>query len=146
MRIQKFLSTSPIFSLHVAHDHLLRELESKLATEEVHFIQALIVTSLFFEAVDVQPSQLASELKTSKSNISHALRDLERRGLVERHLRSNDARAYFFSLTRTGKRKAHQLIKIFDANQRAMEDVGGTALNQGIQRFLQSYNVLKKQQ
>src|SRR4051812_22923624 len=106
MKIQTFLSASPLFSLYTAYDHVLGPFQKELKSENVHFVQALIITGLFFEDRPARPSQIARLLKVSRSNISHALRDLERKTLIERSMLKNDARAYHISLTREGRRKA----------------------------------------
>jgi DNA-binding MarR family transcriptional regulator len=139
MRIDKFLTTSPLFSLYVAYDQVLRDFQDRLKSEDLHFIQALIVTGLFFEGQAVQPSELAATLKCSRSNISHAIRDLEKKGLLERATKSSDARAYYISLTKSGKKKASRLIKIFDSTQDQMEAAGGRDLNSDLKRFLETY-------
>ena len=139
MRIEKFLSTSPLFSLYNAYDEVLRDFQEKLRAEDVHFIQALIVTGLFFEERPVRPSELAETLKSSRSNISHAVRDLEKKGLVERTTNASDHRAYFLTLTRTGKRRASKLIRIFDTTQDQIEAAGGRDLNPELKRFVATY-------
>jgi DNA-binding MarR family transcriptional regulator len=139
VKIEAYLKESPLFSLYVAHDQVLRDFQLKLAREEVHFIQALIVTGLFFEDQPVRPSALAEILCCSRSNISHAVRDLERRGWVERGMKKDDARAYLLTLTRGGKRQAARLIKILDATQDLLEDVGGKELNSKLRTFVREY-------
>jgi len=70
MKIEAYLKESPLFSLYVAHEQVLRDFQAQLAVEEVHFIQALIVTGLFFEEKPVRPSALSETLHCSRSNIS----------------------------------------------------------------------------
>lgn len=121
MRITKFLDEAPLFALYHAHDVILGDFQRRLAAEGVHFIQALILTGIFFEGRAVRPSELALVLKSQKSNISHALRSLERQGLLQRTTTTHDARAYLFDLTRDGKKRALRLIKLFDNAQDALE-------------------------
>src|SRR5271168_1477774 len=123
MRIQKFLDSSPLFNLSLAYDEIIGDFQVRLAKEEVHLLQALILTGLFFEEKPVRPTELAKTFSAAKSNMSHALRALERKGLVERKTATEeDARAYFFSLTKEGKKKVPKLIKIFDSTQDQIEN------------------------
>lgn len=139
MRIEKFLETSPLFSLYVAYDQVLRDFQERLKREEVHFLQALIVTGIFFEERAVRPSELAATFKSSRSNISHAIRDLERKGVLERASQENDARGYRLSLSRGGKRKAARLAGIFDSIQNQIEAAGGRDLSPELRRFVKTY-------
>lgn len=124
MRITRFLESSPLFALSVTYDEIFGRLRSRLLKERVEFLEALIVTGLFFEDREVQPTELAKTFQCSKSRISHALRRLERKGLVERRTATQDARAYYFSLTKEGRRIAPRLIKFFDSTQAQIEKVG----------------------
>lgn len=140
MRISKFLSEAPLFALYQAHDYILGDVQKRLAAEGVHFIQALILTGVFFEDRPVRPSELARVLQAQKSNISHALRSLERAGLLQRTTTETDARAYLFTLTREGKKRAHRLIKIFDSMQDALEAKLNTKrVNTTLQMLVQAY-------
>ena len=67
------------------------------------------------------------------------MRDLERRGWVERAITKEDARAYLLTLSRLGKRHASRLIKIFDSTQKQLEDAGGRELVIDIRRFVKTY-------
>ena len=141
MRIEKFLKTSPAFSLYVAYDRIVTALQTELSSEGLNFIQALILTGLFFEESPIRPSTLADTLGSTRSNVSHALKDLERKGLIERSLLKGDARAYLIALTRLGRRKAPRLIKIFDANQERLEKLGGKSLNNELVQFIEKITV-----
>ena len=134
MRIESFLRTSPIFAVYTGYSQIVGQFQHQLNAEEVHFIQALILTGIFFEERAVRPTELAQTLKSSRSNISHALRALEKRGWIERTTDPADARAYYFQLTKSGRKKALRLIKIFDHTQTALENThakgAGELLNQ----------------
>jgi len=82
-------------------------------------------------------------LKCSRSNVSHAIRDLERKGFVERSTQEDDARAYRISLTRIGKKRASRLIRIFDSTQEQIEAAGGRDINPELKRFVQTYQNCK---
>lgn len=139
MKLAKFLEVSPLFSLYTTYDQVIRDFQDKLKSEEIHFLQALILTGLFFESGAVRPSALADALKSTRSNISHALRDLEKKGLVERKTSEGDARAYFFDLTRTGKKKASRLIHVLDSVQEQLEIAGSVELNAHLNLFVKNY-------
>ena len=131
MKISKFLDASPLFNLSIAYDEIIGDFQKRLLKENVHFLQALVLTGLFFEEKPVRPTQLAKTFSSTKSNLSHALRDLERKGLVERNIAQEDARAYFFSLTKEGKRRVPRLVKIFDRTEESLENrFAGRKVNQ----------------
>jgi DNA-binding MarR family transcriptional regulator len=144
MRIEKFLETSPLFNLAVTHDEIIGDLQRRLSKEGVHFLEALVITGVFFEERALRPTELARAFSSSKSNMSHTLRGLEKRGLVERKTSAEDARAYFFSLTKEAKRKAPRLIKIFDSTQSQIEKaVAGKKVNQSLKAFRRIYRNLR---
>lgn len=144
MRIERFLATSPLFSLYVAYDQVLRDFQDQLKGEGVHFLQALIVTGLFFEERAVRPSELAGTLRSSRSNVSHALRDLERKGLVARATHEGDARAYAITLTKAGRKRAARLIQIFDSIQDQLEAAGEDGLIPRLRRFTEIYRACQR--
>ncbi len=121
MRIKRYVSQSAIFALYRGHSLLIEPFQAKLAADGIHFLQGLILTALFFENREVRPFELAKALQVSKSNLSHALRNLERKSLVKRSILAEDARAYVFTLTSSGKKKALGLIKTFDIVENAIE-------------------------
>src|ERR1700722_5115397 len=121
MKIQNYLSQSPLFALYQAQSSLIESFQDRLSREGVHFLQGLLLTTLFFEEREVRPSELLKTLKVSKSNLSHATRDLEKRGFLKRSVHTLDARGYLFSLSHLGRKKALILIKIFDEVQNELE-------------------------
>jgi DNA-binding MarR family transcriptional regulator len=140
MRIEKFLDSTPLFTLFVAYDEIIGDFQKRLAKEGVHFLQALVLTGLFFEERPVRPSELTKSLRARKSNLSHALRSLEKAGLIERKTVPADARAYMFTLTREGRRRVPKLIKIFDSAQNQIEAVRGSRkLNPSLRLFMEIY-------
>lgn len=140
MRIKKFLDSSPLFNLSVTYNEILGDFQKYLSAEGVHFLQALILTGLFFEEKPVRPTELAKTFCSPKSNMSHALRDLERKGWIERGTLASDARAYYFSLTKEGKRKVPKLIKIFDSTEEKFENAfAGKKINTSLKLFRQIY-------
>lgn len=139
MRIEKFLASSALFSLYQAYDQVLGDFQARLKAEGVHFLQALIVTGMFFEERPVRPGELAECLRSSPSNVSHAIRGLERSGLIDRATIKSDARAYALTLTRAGRKKAGRLIKLFDSVQDQIEAAGGDGLAPELTRFIMTY-------
>lgn len=140
MRIEKFLAASPLFNLYSAYDQILGDFQKRLRREDVHFLQALIMTGIFFEERAVRPSELAKIFRATRPNVSHALRSLEKRGLVERRTSREDARAYLFDLTREGKKKVPRLVKIFDSTEDKIEQaLGGKKVNSNLCHFVEIY-------
>lgn len=125
MKIKKFLEHSPIFSLYLSTSQIIDDFQRSLMKQEVHFLQGLILTAIFFEENDVRPFELSHEFNVDRSTLSHALRGLEKKGLVKRAMHQTDARGYVFSLTPAGKRKALILIKEFDRLQEGFEQFFG---------------------
>jgi DNA-binding MarR family transcriptional regulator len=122
MKIRRFLEQSPLFAIYSLHDTVVGQFQDRLKEEGIHFLQALIITGIFFEERAARPSAMAEILGCSRSNMSHALRDLERKALVERALVAGDARAYQFSLSREGKKLAQRLIRHFDLFEESLEN------------------------
>ncbi len=121
MKINNFLAESPIFALYQAQGHLINHLQNELQKHDVHLIQGLILTALFFEDREVRPKELSKTFQMTPSNLSHLLRDLEKKELVKRSMHESDARGYVFTLTAAGKKKSLSLIKIFDTIQTKLE-------------------------
>ncbi|PWU15048.1 MAG: MarR family transcriptional regulator [Bdellovibrio sp.] len=143
MKIDKFLAESPLFNLSLAYTEIIGDFQSRLAREGVHFLEALVVTGLFFEDRPVQPTELARTFSATRSNMSHTLRSLERKGLVTRKVSDEDARAYFFSLTKGGQKLSAKLIKIFDGVENNLdENFAAKEFNWGLKLFRQTYLTL----
>lgn len=102
-----------------------------LATEDLGFLEGLMLAALFFEAPrPVKPSQLSSTLGTSRGNISHFISSLEAKGLLQRKIDPEDARAYHLTLKPQGRRCALHVISAFDKLQRGFErEVGKATLS-----------------
>jgi DNA-binding MarR family transcriptional regulator len=87
---------------------------------------------MYFEApLPVKPSQLAETFATTRGNVSHCLSSLEAKGLLQRKIDPEDARAYQLTLKPQGKKTAVRVIGAFDKLQRGFErEVGKTALGE----------------
>lgn len=101
-----------------------------LAADGLSFLEGLVLAALFFEAPRlVKPSQLSATFQTSRGNISHCISSLEARGLLQRRIDPEDARAYLLTLKPQGRRCALRVIAAFDRLQKEFEsEVGKTAL------------------
>jgi len=140
MRITKFLEDSALFNLSLTYEHVMGGFQQQLEKEGVQFVEALVLTGIFFEQGPVRPTQLAKTFLSSKSNMSHVLRRLEKKGLLERSLLKEDARAYLFSLSKEGRRKAPRLIKIFDSTEHQIESsLAGKRINPVLKIFRISF-------
>lgn len=114
MKIKKFISQSPIFSLYLAASEVVEHFQKNLVNHEVHFLQGLILTAIFFEDKEVRPLELSHVFQVERSTLSHAIRGLEKKGWLKRNIHPTDARGYVLSLTSSGRKKALALIKVFD--------------------------------
>lgn len=137
MKIEKFLSQSIVYTSYLSQTIILESFQQKLAAHSIHFLQALILTTLFFEDREVRPLELHQTFGVEKSNLSHSLRGLEKMGLVKRAMHATDARGYCFTLTAAGKKKSLLLIKEFDNFQDSIESSLGIAKTSDIVKGMQ---------
>jgi DNA-binding MarR family transcriptional regulator len=143
MKIKKYISQSPIFALYRAHTIVLESFQKKLSGHGIHLLQGLILTAIFFEDKEVRPLELHNVLGVERSNLSHALRGLEKMGFLKRSMHSTDARGYVFSLSPTGRKLTLTLIKEFDSIQDLFEKSMGIKktkeIMDGIQQLISIY-------
>jgi DNA-binding MarR family transcriptional regulator len=101
-----------------------------LAADDLGFLEGLVLAALFFEAPRVvKPSQLADTFSTTRGNISHCVTSLEAKGLLQRRIDPDDARAYLLTLKPHGKKCAMRVIGAFDKLQKEFEsEIGKAAL------------------
>lgn len=125
MKIKRFINQSPLYSLYRAQCQILEPFQRHLSSHDVHFLQGLILTAIFFEERDVRPLELQRVFGVEASNLSHSLRGLEKKGFLKRSIHPSDSRGYLFALTPTGKKKALALIKEFDGVQDKIEQQFG---------------------
>ena len=135
MRIEVFLRQSPI----VQTSRIARRMESSLnlllKAEDVTGFEALVLASIFLErSGEIKPSTLAEAFETTRSNVSHCVSSLESRGLVQRKIDPEDARAVRLVLRPQGKRQAARIVGILDKLQRRLEEGIGTAKLDGMIR------------
>jgi DNA-binding MarR family transcriptional regulator len=130
MRIDAFLHESPMFAVSRAARRFESLAAQTLASDNLNFLEGLVLAALFFEAEQsVMPSQLAETFGTTRSNVSHCVSSLEAKGLLQRKIDPEDARAYQLTLRPQGKKCAVRVIGAFDKLQIAFEqEIGKTAL------------------
>jgi DNA-binding MarR family transcriptional regulator len=132
MRIDAFLQQSPMFAINRAARRFESLTAQVLADDSLSFLEGLILTAMFFEAPRlVKPSQLAETFGTTRGNVSHCVSSLEAKGLLQRRIDPDDARAYLLTLKPQGKRSALRVIAAFDKLQHEFEaEIGKTALGE----------------
>jgi DNA-binding MarR family transcriptional regulator len=132
MRIDAFLQQSPMFAVNRAARRFESLTTQVLAEDGLGFLEGLILAAMFFEAPRlVKPSQLAETFGTTRGNVSHCVSSLEGKGLLQRKIDPEDARAYLLLLKPQGKKCAMRVIGAFDKLQKEFEDeIGKTALGE----------------
>ena len=126
MRIETFLRQSPIFQASRIARRMDASLNLVLEDEEVTAFEALILAAIFFEKRgEIKPSALAEAFQTTRGNVSHCISSLEAKGLVERRIDPEDARAVQLVLRPQGKKRAVRVVGILDRMQRHFEQTVG---------------------
>lgn len=139
MRIETFLNQSPMFCISLTARRFDTLTSQLLAADNLNFLEALILATLFFESpAAVKPSHLAETFATTRGNISHCISSLEARGLVQRKIDPDDARAYHLALKPQGRKTAIRVIGVLDQVQRAFETKVGKASLQSALRVIRS--------
>jgi DNA-binding MarR family transcriptional regulator len=128
MRIESFLKQSPIFQAN----RMARRMDAALAVvlkgEELSVFEAMVLVAIFFEnRGEIKPSELAVAFQTTRGNVSHCVSSLEAKGLVERRIDPEDARAFQLMLKPSGRRRAVRVVGILDRIQRQLEETVGVA-------------------
>jgi DNA-binding MarR family transcriptional regulator len=104
-----------------------------LQSEEVSVFEALVLAAIFFEKRGaIKPSALAETFQTTRGNVSHCISSLEAKGLVQRRIDPDDARAVQLVLRGQGKKRAVRVVGILDRMQRRFEEGIGAAKLQGM--------------
>jgi DNA-binding MarR family transcriptional regulator len=103
-----------------------------LREDGLSFLEGLTLAAVFFEAPKtIKPSQLAEAFGTTRGNVSHCVSSLEAKGLLQRRIDPEDARAYQLALKPQGKRCALRVIAALDRLQREFEaEIGKAALGE----------------
>lgn len=133
MRIEAFLRQSPIVQTSRMARRMEASLNLVLKDEEVTAFEAMVLAAIFFEKRgEINPSALAEAFETTRSNVSHCVSSLEARGLVQRRIDPEDARAVQLVLRPQGKRRAVRVVGILDRMQRQFEAGIGAAKLEGM--------------
>jgi DNA-binding MarR family transcriptional regulator len=133
MRIEAFLSQSPIVQASRIARRMEASLNLVLQSEEVSVFEALVLAAIFFEKRGaIKPSALAETFQTTRGNVSHCISSLEAKGLVQRRIDPDDARAVQLVLRGQGKKRAVRVVGILDRMQRRFEEGIGAAKLQGM--------------
>jgi DNA-binding MarR family transcriptional regulator len=132
MRIDAFLEQSPMFAVNRAARRFDSLTAQVLSGDGLSFLEGLVLAAMFFEApLPVKPSELAETFGTTRGNVSHCVSSLEAKGLLQRRIDPEDARAYQLTLKPQGKRCAVRVIGAFDKLQKEFEkEIGKTALGE----------------
>ena len=128
MRIESFLSQSPVFQASRIARRMETSLNLVLRDEGVTFFEALVLAAIFFEKKGaIKPSALAETFQTTRGNVSHCISSLEAKGLVRRRIDPEDARALRLVLQPLGRKRAVRVAGILDRMQRRFEETVGVA-------------------
>ena len=132
MRIDAFLHESPMFAVNRAARRFEALTTRVLAADSLGFLEGLVLAAMFFESPRlIKPSQLAETFGTTRGNVSHCVSSLEAKGLLQRKIDPEDARAYLLTLKPQGKRCALRVMGAFDKLQKEFEEeIGKTALSE----------------
>lgn len=132
MRIDAFLQESPMFAVSRAARRFEALAARTLGGDKLSFLEGLTLAALFFESPrPVKPSQLAETFGMTRGNVSHCLSSLEAKGLLQRKIDPEDARAFLLALKPQGKRAALRVIAAFDRLQNEFEsEIGKSALRE----------------
>jgi DNA-binding MarR family transcriptional regulator len=132
MRIDAFLRESPMFAVNRAARRFESLAGEVLKDDGLSFLEGLTLAAVFFESPKtIKPSQLAEAFGTTRGNVSHCVSSLEAKGLLQRKIDPDDARAYQLALKQQGKRCAMRVIAALDRLQREFEaEIGKGALGE----------------
>lgn len=146
MRIEVFLRQSPIVQTSRIARRMEAALNLVLKHEEMTAFEALVLAAIFFEKRgEIKPSALAEAFETTRSNVSHCISSLEAKGLVQRKIDPEDARAVQLVLRTQGKRQAARVVGILDRMQRRFEEeIGAAKLAEAIRRMAEVEEVCSR--
>ena len=146
MRIEAFLRQSPIVQTSRIARRMEGALNLVLKHEEMTAFEALVLAAIFFEKRgEIKPSALADAFETTRSNVSHCISSLEAKGLVQRKIDPEDARAVQLVLRPQGKRQAARVAGILDRMQQRFEEEIGTAkLEESIRKMAEVEEVCSR--
>jgi DNA-binding MarR family transcriptional regulator len=93
------------YGLLETHEALVRALDARLLAEHHMPLSAFeaLIQIAHAENGTISISELAERIRLSPSQVSRLVIDLERKGLVERHRSSTDARSMHAGMTEAGR-------------------------------------------
>lgn len=143
MRIDAYLQQSPICEINRAFRRIDQHLARLLLPTGLHFIEALVISSILFEEPGtVTPSLLADTFAMTRGNISHCIASLEAKGLLSRQVDAEDARVFHLRLKPSGRKCAMQVVCTLDRLQRTFEKKIAPAELKGAIRTIRSVEEL----
>jgi DNA-binding MarR family transcriptional regulator len=146
MRIEAFLRQSPIVQTSRIARRMEAALNLVLKNEEMTAFEALVLAAIFFEKRgEIKPSALAEAFETTRSNVSHCISSLEAKGLLQRKIDPEDARAVQLVLRPQGRRQAARVAGILDRMQRRFEEeIGAAKLEESIRKMAEMEEVCSR--
>ena len=106
-----------------------------LKGEGLSVFEAMMLAAIFFEKRgEIKPLGAGGGLsrRRARGNVSHCISSLEAKGLVERRIDPEDARAFQLMLKPQGRRRAVRVVGILDRMQRGIEEAMGVARLEGM--------------
>ena len=140
MEINNYANKSILLSINSSYETVIRNLNYELKEYGCNYIQSLILISIFFEKEKyITPSKTAKVLKTSKSNISHALSSLEKSKYIKRNLSKNDSRSYTIELSSKGEKIVSKLMQKIDEYENLFVEITGKKKSDEIAISINNY-------
>jgi DNA-binding MarR family transcriptional regulator len=123
--VRSFLSEEEELAWHgllETHEALVRALDARLLAEHRMPLSAFEALIQIAHAEDgtISISDLAERIRLSPSQVSRLVIDLERRGLVERHRSSTDARSTHARVTEAGRAELRDAAPTYLSTIRAL--------------------------
>lgn len=122
--VRSFLSDEEELAWHgllETHEALVRALDARLLAEHQLPLSAFEALIQIAHAEDgtISISDLAERIRLSPSQVSRLVIDLERRGLVQRHRSSTDARSTHAAITEAGQAELREAAPTYLSTIRA---------------------------
>ncbi len=122
MKFQEFMNKSLLMALYRNYHLWVASLTKELKPYKLNLNDGLILLAVFFESSkETQPTQLSNLLNLPKDQISQSLKRLEILDLITRKTGAEDSRKRKIMITALGKKRAAELVKIFDRQESKLE-------------------------
>ena len=125
MKIEAYVEQSILLTVSKGYAVFWEHLESQLRSDSCSVLGAIVLIAIWSESRAVAPSELAKALGVGRSNISQALRKLERKRWISRKLSTVDARSYRISISPSGKQQALSYIGVINSIETRWEKTLG---------------------